>query len=185
MRTAVWNPWEVFAVRCLMGSSGLFVAAWLRVFLSSRKIFLGSICDVLICILWFTWILHLHVHTNTQIGLSDWKTRLALISDGILEVDWQDFWFSKSRVEWNDGWWLVMLGHPSESETRSQGAELDLLAWLCQELSGCKSVDFQQWGVWSQLSWAKVRHYRDTQEDEGLPGCTSAWFATAGWDRIW
>ena len=28
-------------------------------------------------------------------------------------------------------------------------------------------------------NWAKVRHYRETQEDEGLPGCTSAWFATA------
>ena len=38
-------------------------------------------------------------------------------------------------------------------------------------------MGFQHWG--DDLNWAQVRHYRETQEDEGLPGCTSEYFAAA------
>lgn len=110
--------------------------------LLSRKIFLGSICDVLYDFYGFFICMHTHILTNRFSGLERgmspdlwWLTRCFRCILQILR-----------GMEW-----LVMIGHPSESETRSQGAELDLLAWLCQELSGCKSVGFQHWGGWSQL----------------------------------
>ena len=164
MRRAARSPWEVFAVRCLMGSSGLFVAAWLRIVVVSEDIPWVHL-DVLYDFYGFFICMHTHILINRFSGLER----------GMSPDLWQDVSdaFSKSCVEWNGWSWLVMIGHPSESETRSQGAELDLLAWLCQELSGSFSTGGDD------PNWAKVRHYRETQEDEGLPGCTSAWFATA------
>lgn len=168
MRRAARSPWEVFAVRCLMGSSGLFVAAWLRIVVVSEDIPWVHLW----CIIWFLWVFHLYAHTHIL------TNRFSGLERGMSPDLWWLTRCFRCILQILRGMeWLVMIGHPSESETRSQGAELDLLAWLCQELSGCKSVGFQHWG--DDPNWAKVRHYRETQEDEGLPGCTSAWFATA------
>ena len=122
---------EVFAVRCLMGSSGLFVAARLR------------------------------------IGIQ--PTLLSL---------------------------------------NAQGLELDLLARLCQDLGTNCYIDQRRKGGsrWEQkrilldirsyrsasckMTWAQkgtessdsireVRHYRETQEDEGLHGCS--WNGSCIW----
>ena len=138
MRRAARSPWEVFAVRCLMGSSGLFVAAWLRIVVVSEDIPWVHL-DVLYDFYGFFICMHTHILINRFSGLER----------GMSPDLWQDVSdaFSKSCVEWNGWSWLVMIGHPSESETRSQGAELDLLAWLCQELSGCKLWAFSTGGM--------------------------------------